>query len=171
MLEYALKNFCIFKICLILSRRAHVVFETPNWLIRTQTRSIARGGSFKAKRHILNHHMHKRVPYIWSYCTRCACTTLQMAFHARDLCHTPEFCHTLQTGCQLDFLITLLYSFELLILLGPLAFVLNILPRINRGHRFLMITGWVHESCRVCCDGENSSPTGLDYSIVKLPVI
>ena len=28
--EFALKKVCIFKICLILSRRAHVFFETPN---------------------------------------------------------------------------------------------------------------------------------------------
>ena len=28
--EFALKKICIFKICLILSRRAHVFFETPN---------------------------------------------------------------------------------------------------------------------------------------------
>ena len=28
--ESALKKNCIFKICLILSRRAHVFFETPN---------------------------------------------------------------------------------------------------------------------------------------------
>lgn len=28
--EFALKKLCIFKICLILSRRAHVFFETPN---------------------------------------------------------------------------------------------------------------------------------------------
>ena len=28
--EFALKKYCISKICLILSRRAHVFFETPN---------------------------------------------------------------------------------------------------------------------------------------------
>ena len=28
--QFALKKICIFKICLILSRRAHVFFETPN---------------------------------------------------------------------------------------------------------------------------------------------
>ena len=31
--EFALKKICIFKICLILSRRARVFFETPNYLI------------------------------------------------------------------------------------------------------------------------------------------
>jgi hypothetical protein len=31
--EFAFKLFCVFNICLILSRRAQVFFETPNWLI------------------------------------------------------------------------------------------------------------------------------------------
>jgi len=39
--EFAFKIFCIFNICLILSRRAQVFFETPNWLGATQKHPTA----------------------------------------------------------------------------------------------------------------------------------